>query len=91
MTFATGAVGRVDVVVDWESPLNTIDMSGYEGRCDAVGRCGRIVMTTRVTGVKPLAGTFDAPRLPPGEYTVRIDNLGPGEETVRYEVRLTSP
>jgi hypothetical protein len=91
VTFATTAAGRVDVVVDWTSPLNTIDMSGYEGRCDAVGRCGRIVMTTRVTGVKPLSATFDSPRLPPGEYTVRIDNLGPGEETVRYEVRLTAP
>lgn len=91
VTFATTAVGRVDVAVDWLSPLNTIDMSGYEGRCDAVGRCGRIVMTTRATGVKPLAGTFDSPHLPPGEYTVRIDNLGPGEETVRYEVRLTAP
>jgi hypothetical protein len=39
--------------------------------------------------VKPLTATFDDPRTPPGAYTIRIDNLGPGEETVRYEVRLT--
>jgi hypothetical protein len=76
------------VAVDWSSALNRIDFSGYEGRCAAVGTCGRIVMTVRETGVKPLTATFDNPRMPAGEYTIRIDNLGPGEETVRYEVRL---
>ncbi len=89
VTFATTATGRVDVIVDWGSPLNKIDFSGYEGRCSAIGQCGRILMTAGDWDVKPRTGTFDLPRLPPGEYTIRFDNLGPEEETVLYEVRLT--
>jgi hypothetical protein len=40
-----------------------------------------------VTGVKPLP--LSADNLSAGEYTIRIDNLGPGAETARYQVRLT--
>ena len=86
--FTTQAAGRLDVVVDWVSPLNSIDFSGYEGHCNSIGSCGRIRLTVRDFFVKPLIATFDDPRTPPGAYTIRIDNLGPGEETVRYEVRL---
>jgi hypothetical protein len=89
VNFETSSAGRLDVVVDWGSVLNSIDFSGYEGRCNSVGTCGRIVLSVRHTNVKPLTESFDNPRMPPGEYTIRIDNLGPGEETVRYEVRLT--
>ena len=87
--FTTQAAGRLDVVVDWVSPLNHIDFSGYEGHCDAIGSCGMIRMTVRTDRVKPLTATFDSPRMPAGDYTIRIDNLGPAEETVRYQVRLT--
>jgi len=86
--FTTQAAGRLDVVVDWVSPLNSIDFSGYEGHCNSTGSCGRIRLIVRNLFVKPLMATFDDPRTPPGAYTIRIDNLGPGEETVRYEVRL---
>lgn len=87
--FTTPVAGRIDVLVDWVSPLNGIDFSGYERHCNSIGSCGTIRMIGRQSNVKPLASTFDSPRSPAGEYTIRIDNLGPGEETVRYEVRLT--
>lgn len=86
--FTTPAAGRIEVTIDWGSPLNRMDMSGYERHCDSIGSCGRIRMTVRQYGVKPLSATFDDPRTPAGEYTIRIDNLGPAEETVRYVVRL---
>ena len=89
VTFTTRSAGRLDVVVDWESVLNSIDFSGYEGRCTTVGTCGRIVLSVRHMNVKPLTEIFANPRMPAREYTIRIDNLGPGEETIRYEVRLT--
>jgi hypothetical protein len=87
--FTTTSTGRIDVVVDWESPVDRIDFSGYEGHCAAVGACGPIRLTLREHDVKPLHATFDNPRTPPGDFTIRIDNLGPSEETVHYEVRLT--
>jgi hypothetical protein len=87
--FTTRTAGRIEVRVDWGSPLNRIDFSGYERHCGSIGSCGTIRMTVRATNVKPLTATFDNPVTPAGDYTVRIDNLGPGEETVRYEVRLT--
>jgi len=88
--FTTEMPGRIDVTVDWDSPLNRIDFSGYERHCNAIGSCRMIRMIIRQYNVKPLTSTFDSPRTPPGDYTVRIDNLGPGEETVRFEVRLTA-
>lgn len=87
--FTTTTTGRIDVVVDWESPRDVIDFSGYEGHCRNVGSCGTLRLSLREHGVKPLHGTFDNPRTPPGAFTIRIDNLGPGRETVRYEIRLT--
>ena len=87
--FTTEKAGRLDVAVDWISPLNRIDFSGYEGHCKSIGTCGMIRLIVRKYGVKPLTATFDDPRTSPGDYTIRIDNLGPGEETVHYEVRLT--
>jgi hypothetical protein len=84
--FKLGASGQVDVTVDWDSPLNVLDFSVYKSPCTAIGACGDIVITTRVFGVKPLP-TSDA--LVAGDYTIRIDNLGPGPETARYAVRLT--
>lgn len=87
--FTTPATGQIDVLVDWRSPLNHIDFSGYERHCNSIGSCGMIRLSVRNDHVKPLTSSFDSPRTPAGDYTIRIDNLGPGEETVRYEVRLT--
>jgi hypothetical protein len=81
--------GRIDVSIDWVSPLASLDMSGYEGECAAVPCPGAIRMTIRDLGVKPLAGTFDGSPTPAGSYTVRIDNLGSATERVTYTVRLT--
>jgi hypothetical protein len=87
--FTTTATGRIDVLVDWVSPLNRIDVVGFAGHCSSAGTCGSLVMSGGEVDLKPRHGTFDNPRTPPGDYTLRIDNLGPGDETVRYEVRLT--
>jgi hypothetical protein len=87
--FTTWAAGRVSVRVDWELPLNRMDCSGYDGHCDAIGKCGMIRMTCNTIKDKPITASFDSPATPAGPYTIRIDNLGPGEEAVRYEVRLT--
>ncbi len=84
--FRLGASGQVDITVDWGSPLNALDFSVYKSPCTSIGACGEIVITTRVFGVKPLPASG---ALLAGDYTIRIDNIGPGPETARYEVRLT--
>jgi hypothetical protein len=86
--FTTTTTGRIDVIVDWVSPLDRIDFSGYEGHCSSVGACGTIRLLLREHDVKPLHATFDSLRTPPGDFTIRIDNLGPAEETVHVAVRL---
>jgi hypothetical protein len=84
--FTLGASGQVDITVDWGSPLNVLNFSVYKSPCTSIGACGDIVINTRVFGVKPLPASG---ALVAGDYTIRIDNLGPGPETARFEVRLT--
>jgi hypothetical protein len=84
--FTLPAAGHVDVTIDWESPLNRLDFSAYQGSCSTVPCAGDIVMTSQQYDVKPITGYNT---LSVGDYTIRIDNLGPGSETARYEVRLT--
>lgn len=84
--FRLGTSGQVDILVDWDSLLNRVDFSVYQSPCTAVESCGLIVLSAGAWNVKPLPAT--AP-LAAGDYTIRIDNLGPGAEHVHYEVRLT--
>jgi hypothetical protein len=82
---------QVDTSVDWASFLNEIDLFLFEGSCSGgpTSACPglRLIASPRVTEAKPLP--VSATNLSPGPYTLRIDNLGPGRETIRYEVRLT--
>lgn len=78
--------GRVDVVVDWTSPLAMVGFSAYAGRC-AYPRCVPPLFLSGAANVKPIRAS--SPRLGAGAYTLQIHNSGPGNETVLYEVWLT--
>jgi hypothetical protein len=84
--FTTPTAGRIDVAVDWTSPLNKVDFAGFVNHCNSAGTCGRLIFSSGFDNVKPLT---ESTHQPGGEYTLRIDNLGPDHETVRYEVRFT--
>jgi hypothetical protein len=84
--FKLEASGQVDITLDWGSPLNVLNLSVYKSPCTSIGACGDLVINTRVFGVKPLPASG---ALLAGDYTIRIDNNGPGPEIARYEVRLT--
>jgi hypothetical protein len=84
--FRLGTSGQVDILVDWDSLLNRVDFSVYQSPCSSIESCGSLVLNTAVSNVKPLPASGS---LPAGDYTIRIDNLGPGAEHVHYEVRLT--
>jgi hypothetical protein len=76
---------NVDITVDWISPLNDVGFALFRGVCSTVPCGGDIVGVVRNPHVKPRVISH---ALTAGDYTVRVDNLGPGAETVRYEVRI---
>ena len=82
--------GRMDVMVDWGSVLNRAGMTVYRGTCEGAALCGGLqyVPFPDASRMKPVRGT--ALTLPAGGYTAVVHNSGPGEEIVRYEVRMTA-
>lgn len=86
------SASQTEVRVDWTSPLNNVTASFYQGECSGGGSASctaglRYITGTNSDSVKPVG--ISVPNLPADIYTIRIDNLGPGAETVRYEVRIT--
>jgi hypothetical protein len=79
--------GFVEIVVDWDSPLDTIDGVLYPGTCSSIDTCA-ILITVINSGSKPISLAHFP--LSAGAYTIRLDSLGPGAETLRYSVRFTS-
>jgi hypothetical protein len=80
--FTVAEQGRLDVTVDWRDPASRIDFVAL-GPCP--GQC--VVLSSTVEGVKPASAGL--PRVAPGSFRLSLDNLGPVEETVSYEVWLT--
>jgi len=86
------SASQTEVRVDWTSPLNNVTASFYQGECSG----GRFPSCT--AGLRYITGTSSDDRKPVSLsvanlvadiYTIRIDNLGSGAETIRYEVRAT--
>jgi hypothetical protein len=82
---------QVDLTVNWDSPLDDLTVALFKGRCSggASASCAdelRFVASSNTSHVKPV--TASVPNPPPGNYSARIDNLGPGPETARYEFRV---
>jgi hypothetical protein len=83
ISFSTRVSGRLEVTVDWASVLNSISFLVYAG----LNAQGTVVVDPKVDyTMKPVVGIVD--NLPPGDYTLMIDNAGPGPETGTYIVRL---
>jgi hypothetical protein len=78
----------IDMTIDWDSPLDRAGLALFEGGgCDATTCPGRLVGGATSDDRKPLqAQGFNRAA---GPYTLRLDNWGPGLETIRYEVRMT--
>jgi hypothetical protein len=80
---------QVDVSVDWGSVLNEAEVFLFRGSCSATSICPGLefIGLPDVQDRKPVHKSVR--NLAAGPYSIRIDNLGPGAETVRYEVRFT--
>jgi hypothetical protein len=79
--------GRVDIAVDWTSLGNRMAFFLWEGSCTASPCPGRLVVDAQLGPMKPRRES--AADLSAGEYTFRVGGVGTGQETARYEVRLT--
>ncbi len=79
----------LDITIDWDSPLDRAGFALFEGGdCSATSCPGRFVQGTSSDGfIKPLQA--QAFNLSAGPHTLRLDNWGPGLETIRYELRMT--
>jgi len=82
---------QVDLTVNWDSPLDDLTVALFKGKCSggASASCAdelRFVASSNTINVKPV--TVSVPNPAPGSYTAKIDNLGPGPETARYEFRV---
>jgi hypothetical protein len=84
------APGRVDVVLDWISPLNGVALQLLAGRCpgDPSSCAARVVdVGPSESGAKPARASRE--NVPAGPYTLLVYNQGSGAEVVRYEVWMT--
>lgn len=75
--------GSLSVVVDWTFPSNTVEVYVARGSC--TGRCDVIVIANNPSAKpKRLVVATDA-----GPYTLLVRNLGPGDESIAFDVNLT--
>ena len=82
--------GHLEVIADWTSPANDIDVFLYFGTCAAEqarrNECG-IANRTSSTTSKP--ERLSVIGVPPGRFSVGFANFGPTAETGTFEVFLT--
>lgn len=69
------------MTVDWVSPLDNISIVVFQGVCSTVPCAGGIVADVRDDHVEPRVASN---RVAAGDYSIRIDSLGPAAETCRY-------
>lgn len=86
-TFRVPQTGRVDMTLDWDSPLLTAYLVLFSGPCSSVPCPGSLVPLQESSGVKPVQRSTSS--LQPGEYTLRLDYGGAAAVVLRYEVRFT--
>ena len=88
--FQTSQGGRLEVIIDWTSPGNNLDVFLTRGLCDPdqllAATC--IVMgTAESPTAKPERVTVDG--AVNGLFTLFVVNLGPGTESFSYRILLT--
>jgi hypothetical protein len=91
--YSTAVQGQLDLTVSWAGASDTVwvDMA-LTANCSSdqfvAGTC-QFITSNRSASTAPQK-TVSIPALSPGAYTLFIDNRGPADESVTYEVDLTS-
>ncbi len=89
--FVTSAAGTLDVTVDWTIPADRIHIFLSANECsleDINAEQCRLLIDSPPSSVKPRVVTLTG--LAVGTYTLYIGNRGPDEESVSWQVGLTT-
>ena len=89
--FSTSATGTIDLTVDWTFADNTIHIWVAKGQCtfeQFEGDTCEYVTQSLVPRPKPRI--LSLPAAPAGVYTLIVANWGPRDESVSYQIVLTS-
>jgi hypothetical protein len=90
VNFSTPAAGRLEVTVDWTFASNDIDIAVFAGSCTATQiinlACGAPAAFSDSLNKPERLSIASAAA---GAYTLGIENLGPGNESLSYQVTLT--
>lgn len=91
LSFNSPRAGKIDVIVDWTYTTNDVDVYLAKGSCtfdQFIGRQCNVVAFSESTIAKPERIT--AANAGAGDYTLLIGNVGPTEESLSFQVLLTS-
>ena len=90
LPFTTTRAGNVEATVDWTYATNDVDVALVQGDCSfeqAVAQQCTVLAISVSTTAKPEKIT--ASNAAAGTYTLFIENTGPGDESVAFQVVLT--
>jgi hypothetical protein len=89
--FTTTAAGTLDLTVDWTFPTNLVAVYLAQGSCTfdqfVADQCNLRIASETST---PKPKVLTLPNAPAGAYVFLVGNVGPTEESVSYQVGLTS-
>ena len=92
ITLTTTSSGQLDITVGWTFPSDTIWIDLAPSTCTlalyTTNGC-MLLISDHTTVVAPRK-THSVLALPAGSYVLWIDNLGPADESVSFEIDLTS-
>jgi hypothetical protein len=91
ITFTTTTAGQLNIAVSWSSASDTlwVDLSASCTSDQYVAGTCQFIFSDR-TAIAASQKTPSLNSIAPGTYVLIIDNRGPSDENVTYEVDLTS-
>jgi hypothetical protein len=89
MVFTTARAGALEITVDWTYATNDVDAMIVTGDCSydqlEADQCSILGVAVSETAKPEKMQIASAPA---GTYTIFIGNLGPGDESISYQVVL---
>jgi len=90
LAFPTSQAGTLEATVDWTYASNNLDVYLVKGECNYdqlyAGLCETLASSDSETAKPDKVRLENAAA---GTYTIFVDNLGPGDESLSFQVVLT--